>query len=98
MNTLFAQSNSGGGGSLLGFILPILIIFVVMYLFLILPQQRKQKKHRQMVESLKKGDKVITSGGIYGVVTRAGEHTLKIKVAEKTEIEVDKSAIIAKVG
>ncbi len=97
MNTLFAQQSSGGG-SLWGFLLPIIIIFVVMYLFLILPQQRKQKKHREMVESLKKGDKVLTSGGIYGVVSRVGEHSLKIKVAEKTEIEVDKSAIIAKVS
>ncbi len=78
-------------------LMPILLIFVVFYIFLILPQQRQQKKHKEMIDSLKKGDKIITAGGIYGEVVRVKEDRLKIKISKDTEIEIQKSAITTKI-
>ncbi|MGB2302544.1 MAG: preprotein translocase subunit YajC, partial [Candidatus Puniceispirillaceae bacterium] len=65
----FAQSAGGGGG--LGSLLPFALIFIVFYFFLIRPQQKRAKEHRQMVESVSKGDKIVTSGGITGTVTKS---------------------------
>ncbi len=78
-------------------LMPILLIFVVFYIFLILPQQRQQKKHKEMIDSLKKGDKIITAGGIYGEVVKVKDDRLKIKISKDTEIEIQKSAITTKI-
>jgi preprotein translocase subunit YajC len=94
-----AAPAAGGGplGSILGF-LPIILIFAVLYFLMILPQQRRQKKHQQMLEAVKRGDRVVLSSGIHGIVTNVREHTFLVKVAENTEIETDKSAIGFKIG
>lgn len=84
------------GNGLLRFllsILPLVFFFVVAYVFLILPTQRQQKKHRQMLASLKVGDRVVTNGGIYGTIVKVGEKTFKLRVADKVVITVEKSAI-----
>ncbi|HHL73519.1 MAG TPA: preprotein translocase subunit YajC [Bacteroidetes bacterium] len=73
--------------------LPIILIFVVMYFFMIRPQVKKQKKHQEMVQSLQKGDKVLTSGGIYGQVVGIKENAFVVKIADNTKVEVAKSAI-----
>jgi len=75
--------------------LPLIIIFVIFYFLLIRPQQKREKRHRQMIESLKKGDKVITSGGIYGVVESVNENTVILKIAENVKIKLAKNYIIA---
>ncbi|BAT71211.1 preprotein translocase subunit YajC [Thermosulfidibacter takaii ABI70S6] len=74
-------------------LIPLILIFVVFWFILIWPQQRRQKQHRKMLESLKKGDKVVTIGGIYGVVTHIGDNTVIIKVDDNTKLEVSKAAI-----
>ena len=83
----------GGARNALATFIPLILIFVVFYVLLILPQQKKQKKHRQMIESLKRGDKVITMGGIHGAVTHVGENTVTLKIADDVKVEVNKGAI-----
>jgi preprotein translocase subunit YajC len=88
---------AGGMNSILGF-LPIILIFAVLYFLMILPQQRRQKKHAQMLEQIKRGDRVVLGSGIHGIVSNVREQTFLVKVAENTELEVDKSAVSYKFG
>jgi preprotein translocase subunit YajC len=74
-------------------ILPLVFFFFIFYIFLILPTQRQQKKHRQLLASLKVGDRVVTNSGIYGTIVKVGEKTFKLRVADKVVITVEKSAI-----
>ena len=83
---------SGGGGGLEAFI-PIILMFVIFYFLLIRPQQKKAKNHQEMINSLKKGDPVITSGGIIGVITNLNERTATIEVADKVKIKVTRGSI-----
>lgn len=86
-------SQAQGGSSAFMSLIPIILIFVVFYLLLILPQQRKQKEHQKLLGSLKRGDNVVTSGGIHGRITKVGDTTVTIKASEKCEITVEKSAV-----
>lgn len=92
----WAQGAPGGGGGGTGILLslvPFLLIFVVFYFLLILPQQRRQKKLREMLASLKKGDKVVTSGGIWGTVTNLDKETVTLQIADATKIRVQREHI-----
>jgi len=91
-----AQQAAGRGNALIGF-LPIILIIVVLYFLMILPQQRRQKKHSQMLNELKKGDRIVLSGGIYGIITNIKERTFMVKVAENTEIEAEKTSVTYKI-
>jgi preprotein translocase subunit YajC len=91
-----AQQTAGRGNALIGF-LPIILIIVILYFLMILPQQRRQKKHDQMVNEIKKGDRVVLSGGIFGIITNVKERTFMVKIAENTEIETEKTSIVYKV-
>ena len=71
----------------------LLLILGVFYVLMILPMQRKQKQHEAMLKALKKGDKIITNGGIHGTITQIKDNVVHVKIAEKTEIVLDKSAI-----
>ena len=72
--------------------IPLILIFVIFYFFLIRPQQKKVKEHKIMVENLKRGDQVITSGGIIGTVERVMENDkLEIQISESVKVEVIKS-------
>ncbi|MDA8091848.1 MAG: preprotein translocase subunit YajC [Nitrospiraceae bacterium] len=88
-----AGAPAGGPGGMLGGFLPLILIFVIFYFLLIRPQQKKAKEHRQMLDTLKRGDKVITQGGIYGVVDQVEQHTLVLKVAENVKVKVGKAYI-----
>jgi len=92
-----APATGGGLNSILGF-LPIILIFAVLYFLMILPQQRRQKKHSQMLEQIKRGDRVVLGAGIHGIVSNVKEQTFMVKVDENTELEVDKSAVSYKFG
>lgn len=81
------------GTSFLYSILPLIVIFLIFYLLIFLPHSREEKKRKKMLENLKKGDKVITTGGIYGVITKVDKNTVNIKVAENVIIKFDKNAI-----
>ena len=76
-------------GSGIGQFIPLILIFVIFYFFLIRPQQKKVKEHKAMVESLKRGDKVITSGGITGTVERIIDNEkIEVQIAENVKVEI----------
>jgi len=91
----WAQAAGGGGESTPGLLslLPFLLIFVVFYFLLILPQQRRQKKQREMLDALKKGDKIITSSGIWGSITNLDKDTATIQIADNTKIRMQRDHI-----
>ena len=73
----------------IGQFIPLILIFVIFYFFLIRPQQKKVKEHKAMVESLKKGDKVVTSGGNTGIITRVIDNDkVEVEIAENVTVEV----------
>ena len=81
------MENSG-----IGQFIPLILIFVIFYFFLIRPQQKKVKEHKAMVESLKKGDKIVTSGGITGTVERLIDNDkVEVEIAENVKVEIVKS-------
>ncbi|MDR2351544.1 MAG: preprotein translocase subunit YajC [Endomicrobium sp.] len=84
---------AGGGTGALGNLLPLMLIFVFFYLFLIRPQQKKAKDHRKSLNVLKKGDKVITSGGIYATVNAVRDNVLDIKIADDVNVQIAKQSI-----
>ena len=91
----YAQS---GGGSAGGFdiisLLPLVLIFVVFYFLLIRPQQKKAKDHREMISKVRRGDKVLTGGGIYGKVIKVtDEHSVQIEISEGVKVQVARPTI-----
>lgn len=87
-----APSASGMAGMLSTF-LPMIAIFAIFYFFLIRPQNKKQKETEKMIAALKKGDKVVTIGGIHGVISSTKEKTVVVKVDDNTKIEFNRTAI-----
>src|SRR3990172_9785200 len=83
------QGGQGQGGGLMGF-LPLVLIFVIFYFLLIRPQQKKTKEHKEMLDNVKKGDKIITSGGEYGVVEEVKPNTVIVKIAENVRVKYGK--------
>jgi preprotein translocase subunit YajC len=88
---VFAASPSSGQA--LVQMLPILLIFAVFYFLLIVPQQRQKKKTQEMLSSLKSGDRVITSGGVYGTITGFREGVVQVQIANQVRIDVSRTAI-----
>jgi preprotein translocase subunit YajC len=96
MESVAWAQGTGGGGSGSGTILslvPFVLIFVIFYFMLILPQQKKQKQQKAMMESLKKGDKVITTSGIWGTVTNLGKDTVTLQIADNTKIKMQREYV-----
>jgi len=91
---LMMQPTEGQEGTPLMSFLPLLLIIVVFYFFMIRPQVKRQKETRKFRESLKKGDKVVTTGGIYGKITEIKETTIILEVAKDIQIKVDKNGIV----
>ncbi len=88
----YAQTGGGMGG--LTSLIPLILIFVIMYFLLIRPQQKKVKDHRAMVEALRRGDQVITQGGIIGKITRIIEdNEVELEIADNVRIRVVRSTI-----
>ena len=94
-NMFFLQdaAAAAGTGSLLFSMLPIFLIFVIFYFFIIRPQNKKQKETEKMIAALKKGDKIVTIGGIHGTVAQTKEKTVIVKVDDNAKIEFSRSAI-----
>ncbi len=90
-----AQPTPRGGGSFITALIPFLLVFVVFYLLLIRPTRMKQKKHQEMVEKLRPGDKVITSGGIHGTVMGVQKDKIEIKIASNVKVDITKNSIAA---
>jgi len=101
IGTAYAQGSGiigGGGGS--GWFSFALIgsMFLIFYFLLIRPQQKKEKQRQAMINSLKVGDKVLTTSGIYGVITAIKDDIVTVKVSSNTNIEFSKSAMQAKIS
>ncbi len=92
INIAVAASHSPQEPSTLGFLLPIFIL-VLMYFILIRPQSKKLKEHKAMIEELKVGDEVSTSGGIYGKITKVGESYVLLKISDKVELKLQKNSV-----
>ena len=86
----FAQTAGGGGGatSLLVQFMPIILIFVIMYFLILRPQQQKARQHREMVTNLRRGDTVVTNGGLIGKVAKVDEHELQVELAEGVRVRI----------
>ncbi len=89
-----SSPQAGQGQGLMGF-LPLIIIFVIFYFLLIRPQQKKAKDQKAMLDSLKKGDKVVVSGGEYGIVEEVKGNTVIVKIAENVKVKYGKAYIVA---
>lgn len=83
-----------GGGGLLT-ILPLILMFGIFYVLLIRPQQKKAKEHRTFLENLKRGDKVVTAGGLYGEITGMSDQTITLEIADKIRVRVGRGYIAA---
>ncbi|MEM7221726.1 MAG: preprotein translocase subunit YajC [Pseudomonadota bacterium] len=89
-----AYAQDAGAGATLTSLLPLVLIFVVFYMLLIRPQQKKMKQHRNMVANLRRGDKVVTAGGLLGQVTKVVSDTeLQVELAEGVRVRVVKGTI-----
>lgn len=88
----YAQTAAPGGDFFVS-LLPLVLIFAVFYFLLIRPQQRKMKDHRALIEGLKRGDQVLTSGGIFGKITKVEEATVTVEIAKDVQVQVQRATI-----
>ena len=88
-----AGNEAVGMGGTFGMLIPLVLVMLIMYFFMIRPQNKKQKETEAMISALKKGDKVVTIGGIHGVVSSTKDSTVILKVDDGTKIEFNKTAI-----
>jgi len=84
---------AGGGQSPIASLIPLVLMFGIFYFLLIRPQQKKAKEHRAMMEALKKGDQVVTAGGIHGKITAVEESVVSLEIASGVNIKVNKGHI-----
>ncbi|MBW1752881.1 MAG: preprotein translocase subunit YajC [Deltaproteobacteria bacterium] len=87
----YAMGQGGAAGQQAGgfsSFIPLILMFVIFYFLLIRPQQKKSKEHREMISNIKKGDRIVTSGGIHGDVTHVGETTMTVKIADKVRVKL----------
>jgi len=94
VNNAWPQEVPAQGGGIIG-LLPLFVIFAVFYFFLIRPQMKQAKEHKQMVESLNKGDEVVTNGGMLGKINKVGDNFIILEIAKGIEVKVQKHAISA---
>lgn len=91
----FAQAADGGAAAAFTSFVPLILIFAIMYFLLIRPQQKKLKEHKAMVEALRRGDQVLTQGGIVGKVTHVNEDgTAVVEIADNVKVKVVKATIV----
>lgn len=92
----FAQTPSGGGGGSAAVLTQLAFfaaIFAIFYFLLIRPQQRQKRERERMLTAVKRGDRVVTTGGLHGTVTGLGDHTVVLRVADNVKLEFDRAAI-----
>jgi preprotein translocase subunit YajC len=88
----------GGGVNPYVQLIPIALVFAIFYFIILLPTKRRQKRLQEFLDTLKVGDKVVTSGGIYGSVTKVNGQTVQLQIAEKVRIELSRNAIVGYQG
>jgi preprotein translocase subunit YajC len=89
-----ASGDAGASGGLMT-ILPLILMFGIFYVLLIRPQQKKAKEHRTFLENLKRGDKVVTAGGLYGEITGMTDETVTLEIADKIRVKVGRGYVAA---
>ncbi len=90
----FAQAGGAADGGMFVQLMPLLLIFVVFWFFLIRPQQKKAKEHREMVSNVRRGDQVVTGGGLFGKVTKViDDTTVQVELAENVRVKVISSTL-----
>ena len=87
-----------GGVSPLVQLIPFALILAIFYLVILLPMRRRQKKVQAFLDGLKVGDRVVTSGGLYGTITKLGDKALQIQIADKVRVDVSRAAVIGLQG
>jgi preprotein translocase subunit YajC len=90
---MFAMGAAPEGSSLLVQFVPLVLVVGIFYFIILLPMKRKQQKVQEFLDNLKVGDRVVTTGGMYGQVTRLGEQSVQLQIADKIRIEVAKASI-----
>lgn len=93
---IFLQADGMSG--LVSSLLPFLLIILVFYFLILRPQQKRQKERQKLLESVKKGDRVITSGGLHGTVEGVEDKTVLIKIADNTKVKIERSAVATIIG
>jgi preprotein translocase subunit YajC len=93
VGSVFALAATPEGGSPWLQLIPFALVLAIFYFIILLPMKRKQQKVQEFVDGLKVGDKVITTGGIHGQITRLGEISVQLQIADKVRVEVARSAI-----
>ena len=94
ISTAYAQSAGGGGGDFFGLMFPLLMIFVIFYFLMIRPQKKKQDEHKAMIEALRRGDSIVTAGGIVGKVTKVvDDNEIMVEVADNVRIRMMKFSV-----
>jgi preprotein translocase subunit YajC len=89
---ILAQGGTKSGNAFFQF-LPIILIFVIFYFLLIRPQQKRQREHQNMLDRISKGDRVVTSGGLYGTVVGVKDNVVVLKIAEDVKVEMTKASV-----
>jgi len=87
------EQGGEGKGGLGGMLIPLILMFGVFYFLLIRPQQKRQKAQKELMSELQKGDKVVTSGGIHGVISNVKEQTIILKAADNIKLEITRANI-----
>lgn len=87
------QAAEGGTFGPFGMLIPLVLIFIVFYLFIIRPQKKREDKRKAMIAAVRKDDKVITAGGIHGLVTKVDDSSVLMEVATNVKLRIEKSAI-----
>ncbi len=85
--------DAGFLGGPIGSLLPIVLIFVIMYFLILRPQQQKQRQHREMIANVRRGDTIVTSGGLIGKVAKVDENEIQIEIAEETRVRIARGMI-----
>jgi preprotein translocase subunit YajC len=89
-----APSPGGGNGGGIMSVLPLMIgMFAIMYFLIIRPQQKQRRERESLLRAIKKGDRVVTTGGLYGTVVGLSEHTVTLKVADQVKLDFERGAI-----
>ncbi|SNS25520.1 protein translocase subunit yajC [Humidesulfovibrio mexicanus] len=91
-----AAGNGGAQGNPLGAFVPLILMFAIFYFLLIRPQQKKAKQHKEMINNLKIGDRIVTNGGLYGTIVRMKDATVIVEIADKVQVEMLRNTVADK--
>lgn len=97
-NLIILFFQDGGTANLISSILPFLLIILVFYFLILRPQQKRQKERQKLLEAVKKGDKIVTSGGIHGMIEGIEGNELLVKIADNVKVKMDRSAVANVIG